>query len=353
MQNPCLWSHALEVRRLSCRSIVAVLTLLGLLAPALLGVSQPQEPKRVIRTVAADDGVSKQRLARVESLARQGVQRLKKWFPGTPRRTITFVLHSDASSLGKSHRQNLQPGVPGFAQLQRDQIHLILHEIKIDPPNDLRTTVDHELVHILLDQYVGKNGLSVPRWLHEGLAQVLSGSMYLDIQEEQLAYRVKHRTYLPFSSLRESFPVRDKDQLALAYGQSASFVAFLRGKVGLEPLIAAARECSKEAPYYRVVSKRLARGLTLFELEWCDYVEDSGAGFRLILRNYFMLLVVAAGPLLAIAVARRRNRELAVKRRMASQERAEEMQAQLLAEAEALSESEPCDGPDEDPAPKD
>jgi hypothetical protein len=341
----------LEARPLNCRSVAVVLTLLGLLAPALLGVSQPQGSERTVRAIAADGRISKQRLATVESLATQGVQRLKKWFPGTPQRLITFVLHSDASSLGKSQRESLQPGVPGFALLQRDQIHLILHEIKVDPPNDLRTTVDHELVHILLDQYVGKNGLSVPRWLHEGLAQVLSGSMYLDIQEEQLAYRVKHRTYLPFSSLRESFPVHDKDQLALAYGQSASFVAFLRGKVGLEPLIEAARECSKESPFYRVVSKRLTRGLTLFELEWCDYIEDSGAGFRLILRNYFMLLVVAAGPLLALAVARRRNRELVVKRRMASQERAEEMQAQLLAEAAALSELEACDDADEDREP--
>ena len=95
-------------------------------------------------------------MAAVKSLAIKGVQRLKKWFPGTPARPITFVLHSDASSVSEAQLRNLQPGVPGFALLQRDEIHLVLREIKIDPPNDLRTTVDHELVHILLDQHVGK-----------------------------------------------------------------------------------------------------------------------------------------------------------------------------------------------------
>lgn len=306
----------------------------------------PQDPEWRIRSVAADDGISKQRLAAVESLAHSGVARLKKWFPGTAARTITFVLHSDASSLSEEQRRNLQPGVPGFARLQRDEIHLVLAEIKIDPPNDLRTTVDHELVHILLDQHVGQHGLHVPRWFHEGLAQVLAGGLYLDIQEESLAGRVESRSYLPFSSLRESFPVDDPGALALAYGQSNSFVAFLRRRVGLEPLIAAARECSAAQPFYRVVGKRLGRGLKIYELEWCDYLKQSGAGYRVILRNCFMLtIVVFVGPLLAFAVARRRNREVAVKRRMAAQEREEELQAEMM---KAAGEQLEADGWSED-----
>ena len=164
--------------------------------------------------------------------------------------------------------------------------------------------------------------------------------MYLDIQEERLANRVRSRTYLPFSSLRESFPVEDKDDLALAYGQSNSFVAFLQREIGLEPLIAAAKKCSAEDPYYRVVSREAGRGLTLFELEWCDYLADSGAGFRVILRNCFMLtIVVLVGPLLALAVARRRNWDVAIKRRMAAEEREEDLRAEAVDPDELADES--------------
>ena len=316
--------------------------------------SQDRAPQ--IRCQAADAGVGRQSLALVQSLAQRGVARLKRWFPGTPLRPITFVVHSDASSVKEEHFRDLHPGVAGFARLQRDEIHLILREIKVDPPNDLRTTVDHELVHILLDQHVGENGVHVPRWLHEGLAQVLAGGLYLDIQEEQLASRVKARTYLPFASLRESFPAHDPDALALAYGQSNSFVAFLRREVGLEPLIAAARKCSAEDPYYRVVSREISRGLILLELEWCDYVVDSGSGYRVILRNCFMLTMVAAvGPLLALAVARRRNRDVAIKRRMAVEERAEDLCAQQEQRAEpGLDQEDPWgSGEPEDWAPDD
>ena len=210
---------------------LAVPALAALLSAPLAEPPRAQDRAPQIRCVAADPSVGRQALAQVESMARRGVARLQKWFPGTPVRPVTIVLHSDASSIDPEQRGDLHPGVAGFARLQHDEIHLILQAIQVDPPNDLRTTVDHELVHILLDQHVGPNGLYVPRWLHEGLAQVLAGGLYLDIQEEHLALRVRDRTYLPFRSLRESFPSHDPDALALAYGQSNSFVAFLRRKV--------------------------------------------------------------------------------------------------------------------------
>ncbi len=332
-----------------CLALAAALVLLpSAVAQVPAGRASPDATVQV-RAKAGDSGVTDRRLRAIEKMAGAGLERLRKWFPGTPKRDITFVIHTDSSSVAADQHRGLQQGVPGFARLQRDEIHLIMAEIKIDPPNDLRTTVAHELVHILLDQYVGKNGLHVPRWFHEGLAQVLAGGRYLDIEEERLATMVRARTYLPFKSLRQSFPVDDPDALALAYGQSYSFVAYLRQEVGLEPLLTAAKACSAEAPFYRVLSEQLDKGLTIFELEWCQFIADSGAGFRVILRNCFMLLVVAVvGPLLAFAVARRRNREVALKRQMARQERQEDLLAEAaLVDSESRSASEP-DGFDAD-----
>jgi hypothetical protein len=192
----------------------------------------------------------------------------------------------------------------------------------MEPPNDLRTTVDHELVHILLDQHVGVHGLHVPRWFHEGLAQELASGLYLGVREEDLAYRVQTRTYIPFASLCDSFPRDDPARLALAYGQSFSFVAYLRGRVGLPALLAVARDCGPELPFSTALARRMKTAQIEYELEWCDYIlHRSGAGYRVVLRNCFLLLmIVLAGPLLALAVARRRTREEALKRRMVREE---------------------------------
>lgn len=314
-----------------------------------------------VRVRGADQRPSAANLKAVTELARAAIARLAPEFPGTPRRPITIVVHTDSTSVGTDQLAGLQAGVPGFARLQKDEIHVVLAHIGSDPPNDLRTTVDHELVHILLDQFAGPHGILIPRWFHEGLAQVLAGGTYLGVQEEDLAYRVQTRSYHPFHTLRESFPHANRNALALAYGQSFSFVSFLRRKVGMEPLLAAARECGPDLTFRAAVARRLRRGLTEFESEWRDYIlYESGAGYRTILRNCFMILVVAAVvPLLALAVARRRNREEALKQRMrrdeaeqaaaeAEQAAADAQRAAAEAELTDLGETEDYDE-DDDP----
>ncbi|MCA8957849.1 MAG: hypothetical protein KDC87_17365 [Planctomycetes bacterium] len=287
---------------------------------ALLLLAATATPGQDLEVRALGTGVSSRSLRTVRELALAGLQQLGKAL-GAPTRRITVLVHADRGSVAPALLEELQEGVPGFARLQHDEIHLVLAHIGVDPPNDLRTTVVHELVHVLLDQLAGAGAPQLPRWFHEGLAQELSGGTYLGVQEEDLAYRVKARTYIPFHQLRESFPHHDRDELALAYGQSWSFVAFLRRKIGLEPLLQAARECGPEVPFRAAVARRLRRALVEYEAEWRDYIlYESGAGYRAVLGNCFFLGLVAIGiPLLAIAVARRRNREEGFKRRMADE----------------------------------
>ena len=93
-------------------------------------------------------GVEQSTVAEVVRMARDGIRRLAPRFEGTPARTIRIIVHKDAASMPEALRASLHPGVPGFARLGLDEIHIVMGEIKIDPPNDLRTTIDHELVHI-------------------------------------------------------------------------------------------------------------------------------------------------------------------------------------------------------------
>ena len=302
-----------------------------LMALAVLTVAATAQ----VRVIPGGSEVSGSQLKAVAALAREGMSRLSRLFPGTPSREVRIVVHVDADSIPPALRRSLHPGVPGFALLQRDEIHLVFADIRIDPPNDLRTTVDHELVHILLDQFVGKNGHFVARWFHEGLAQDLAGGGYLGVQEEDLVLRVRARSYIPFPELEEGFPKDNPDRLALAYGQSYSFVSFLRREVGLQKLLTTVKECGPKKTFSTVFSASMKQPLFVYEDEWLEYISnESGAGFRVILRNCFLILVLAlAGPLLALAVARRRNREERMKKRLGEQDRAEDV-ALDLAEAE-------------------
>ena len=278
-----------------------------------------------VRIMIARDPVSSATQTAVKAYAEAGIERLAPYIPGTPKREIRFVLHRDADSVPVPLRVSLQSGVPGFARLQLDEIHIVIAAIQIDPPNDLKTTVEHELVHILLDQFVGTQGRYVPRWFHEGLAQELSGDGYLGVKEEDLIQRVRGRNHIPFRDLVQGFPHHNPDRLALAYAQSYSFVAFLRRNLGLPKLLAIARQCSPDVPFHVAFARTTRKGLGAhYEDLWLKYlIDESGAGYRVILTNCFMIVCIGiVGPLLAIAVAQRRNR------RLAKQDRQEDEQAE-------------------------
>lgn len=278
-----------------------------------------------VRVIGSSPAVGTGTIRAVVERANAGLQRLARQFPGTPTKPIRIIVHADEKALHPEVLRSLHPGVPGFARLQQDEIHIVMSAIRVDPPNDLKTTVEHELVHILLDQFVGRNGLYVARWFHEGLAQDLAGDGYLGVKEEDLVYRVYARTYIPFRKLEKRFPKDSPDRLALAYGQSYSFVAYLRREVGLETMLAAARDCGPERTFQAALSIRLGKGLIVYEDRWVEYLRGSGAGFRVILTNCFSILLVAiVVPLLALGVARRRNREESLKQVLGEEDRAED-----------------------------
>jgi len=241
----------------------------------------------------------------------EGIQRLKGRFPGTPNRPVRAVVHSDAASMPAGIRGLLAFRSPGLALLRRDEIHLVLAHLKFNPPGDLRTVVEHELVHVLLDQHVGRAaGPYVPRWFHEGLAQALAESLYLGMSEEDIVWRVQRHAHLSFTDLTAGFPHSDHDALRLAYGQSFSFVSFLLDKVGLSTLLETARACGRSRDFSRAFLDITGTTLAVREQAWIKHVvHGSGAPYRVILRNCFLLLLLAALPLLALAVVRRLRRD--------------------------------------------
>jgi len=239
-----------------------------------------------------------------------------EWFaPTFPSRSSPFSVeaHRSEASLPAEVRRHLHAGTAGVAMLASQRIHLILDRCGVEPPNDLRTVVRHEVVHILLSQHAGPN---VPRWFHEGLAQSLAGGTYLGVSEEDLVFYARTGNLFRFSQLRHRFPSRPT-ALRKAYAQSYSFVSFLQRRAGLQELLDAAAHCGPERDYFEAFRLRVGRPLVVLEEEWNEYVKTgSGAGWRVMLTSCFALLMVAALPLLVLAGKGRWMRDLRSRRRL-------------------------------------
>ncbi|MCA8942967.1 MAG: hypothetical protein KDB80_10445 [Planctomycetes bacterium] len=273
--------------------------------------------------VEAAAGVDASTRAHVERLVEAGLARLTPMFPGTPKRSCVVTAHQSVDSLPPEVRASLHEGTAGVALLGRSEIHLILDESRHHPPHDLRTVVDHELVHILLDQFVGEAAPHVSRWFHEGLAQELSGGPYIGMSEDDLVIAARADRLFRFAELDQDFP-GDRSGLRRAYAQSFSFVGFLRRRFGLDALLEAARQSTADGGF-RAGFVAVTHGAMLHQVdEWREYVlTGSGAPLRFLMRNCFSFLVVIGFPLLAIAVIRRFRRDDAARRKLEFEERVE------------------------------
>src|SRR5690606_22278453 len=124
----------------------------------------------------------------------------------------------------------------------------------------------------------------VPRWFHEGLAQVLSGDTYLDAKEVSLVTLAAHGRLLRFTDLRENFP-GGLDR-RVAYAQSFSFVGYLVRELGLPTLVEATRFCNERFWYSAGFARVTGDALHHWEARWRRYVlHESGATWRFLFEN--------------------------------------------------------------------
>ncbi len=303
--------------------VVAVRRLLAisLWLSSLLTAPHAQSRDEQLTVEPGDARVSAATVASVRELATKGLEKLAPDFPGTPLRRIRIVVHSDQGSLSLAMREHLHEGTAGFAMLGRDEVHILLDTAVSAPPNDLRTVVVHELVHVLLDQFAATGAPHVPRWVHEGLAQTLSGGPYLGVQEESLLFAISARTAPRFSELEADFPDGDH-MLRLAYAQSFSFVSFLVDRFGVRTIVDASRDCRADRPFNLVLLDATDQSLARLQEEWENYVLfRSGAAARYLLRNCFSFLIVLAVPLLILAVLKRIRLNRQRKAQLAAAER--------------------------------
>lgn len=273
--------------------------------------------------MAAGTGVSAVRLAAIERLVPKALAKVRGPFPGAPSRPFDVVVHASLDALPDALRAELHPGTPGFALLGRDEVHLVLDEVQVRPPQDLTTVLAHELVHLLIDQYAGQFAPTVPRWVHEGLAQHLSGGSYLGAREDDLLYPAAVGRLLRFRELARDFPA-DEAQRRIAYAQSESFVSFLIRKVGIDAVVEAIHRSTELDGYVGGFALRAGTPLGWFEDEWVLWVRDeSGARWRFFFQNCFSYSMIGGLVLLALALGRRLERDERARRKLEREERDE------------------------------
>jgi hypothetical protein len=272
-----------------------------ILALALTGFGAAQ-PSVEVR--AGDPLVAARAVEHIDQLARTALAKLLPKFPELALAPIAIHVHSSSATLPQPVRADLHAGTAGLALLGRNEIFILIEESLHAPPHDLRTVVAHELVHALLDQYAGAAGPHVPRWLHEGLAQTLSGGAYLGVEEENLLWAVTSRNAPRFDRLERRFPADDA-MLHLAYAQSYSFVEYLIERHGLPKILAMARQANAE-PFHLTYYALTDESLAIAQADWENFVLfRSGAAARYLLRNCFSFVIILAVPLLAVVAWKR------------------------------------------------
>lgn len=139
-------------------------------------------------------------------------------------------------------------------------------------PFTLRTTLKHELCHLLLHHYIQRGNL--PRWLDEGISQWVSDGMseiIMDTKRSVLKGATLTGNYITMDQLAEGFP-QDKKSLLLAYEESKSFVEYINSEFGREAVLNILKQLKNGREVELAVLKALSIPLDELERRWQSHL---------------------------------------------------------------------------------
>jgi hypothetical protein len=130
----------------------------------------------------------------------------------------------------------------------------------------LEGDIPHELTHLMLYERMGESYKHLPSWFNEGIA-------VLQEPTPDAAYRIALQeaaasdTLIPLESLCSAFPFAEGDAL-LAYGESASFMGYLRDIYGAGAFVQLLDTYREGASCTGGVQRVYQRSLSQLESEW-------------------------------------------------------------------------------------
>lgn len=294
----------------------------------------------VAQVIAGAGDVPSETLDRVRDAVAVELASLSEVFAELEVGRFFVHVHGQRAAMPAALVAGVHEQAPGFAQLGRHQIHLLMDVVRRSGAS-LRGVVRHELAHELLDQHCGRNGRYVPRWFHEGLAQLLAGDTYLGASEEDLVWRVTSGSLRSIDTLADRFP-EPTVQRRTAYGHSYSYVAWLERAYGLSALLRIARYTDAFTSFSHALVGYTGLSTLELEDEWRAYVaHGSGARWRSILSNWFGLVMIMVLPVLVLALIRRLQSEERAAHRLAQRAAAD----RLVLEQRPLERARPGEEP--------
>ena len=137
-------------------------------------------------------------------------------------------------------------------------------------PFTLKTTIKHELCHLLLHHYIDRPNL--PKWFDEGVCQWASdgiAEIIMDFKQSHLTRAFLSGRYFRMHQLDTRFPA-DKASLQLAYAQSKSLVDYISREFGKESILAVFNNLRYGLSFEKAVRERLGVSFADLEYDWID-----------------------------------------------------------------------------------
>lgn len=171
-------------------------------------------------------------------------------------------------------------------------------------PHRLESVVKHEMIHLLLHQHIRSDLL--PRWLDEGVAQWLSGSLselLVAPSPSLIEEALLSGSFIPLSDLYRHFP-RDRKALLLAYEQSRSFTAFIAADYGDQKVFQILDRLKNGSTVEQAIAASLGRELADLEQQWIDELRGRFSWYSYLAVHLYEYLFVAAAVLTVIGFIR-------------------------------------------------
>ncbi|MDP8239626.1 MAG: peptidase MA family metallohydrolase [Candidatus Hatepunaea meridiana] len=168
----------------------------------------------------------------------------------------------------------------------------------------LEVLTAHELTHILVHRIVGDNYL--PRWLDEGLAQVLSGeSRHGSLARLGRAAISDRLMGLPRVDDVLNFSYPDAD---LAYAEARSATAWLVAQYGWDAVVKLLNEMGKGTDIEDAFPRVFDVGYEYWQVEWIEYAKKKySVAVLLDIDSLIWVFILGLGAVAVVAVFIRRR----------------------------------------------
>ncbi len=170
-------------------------------------------------------------------------------------------------------------------------------------PFTIKTTVKHELCHLLLHHNIKHEHL--PRWFDEGVCQWASGGIAELMSTEEgktLSKAVVSDSLIPIHEL-ERFP-HDGKPLILAYEESKDFIEYLVSEFGVQKLLKVLDYLREEYPIEEAFRESYAVSIYELEMKWHSSLKRKHTWFSYISNNLYTILFFIASLLTVYAFFR-------------------------------------------------